>query len=93
MAKNYTNGQKKSTTTSESTTTEPSYYEVFARHEPIYDLFEKTGELVNFHPHVRAEVVAAYQLAHPHYSYNDGCAACISEMITTIYRWYKSVKQ
>lgn len=53
-------------------------------------MFEKTGELVNFHPHIRKEVADAYRVEHPHFHYNDNCTACICEMITTIYRYYNS---
>lgn len=70
----------------------PSYFETFAKYEHIYDMFVRTDELVNFHPHVRAELAAAYRNVEPHYHYNDACSACIAEMIVTIYRWYKKQK-
>lgn len=67
---------------------EKPHLKVLSSHKHIYDLFEKTGELVNFHPHIRSEIVEAYKVEHPHYSYNQSCSACIMEMITTIYKWY-----
>jgi len=50
----------------------------------------KTGEIVNFHSHVRKEVVDAYKVHDPHYHYNDACSVCIAEMLVTIYRWYNT---
>lgn len=72
---------------------EKPHLKVLSQYEYIYDTFEKTGELINFFPHVRGEIVAAYRVEHPHYHYNESCGACIREMITTIYKWYKKVKQ
>lgn len=66
--------------------------EILSKYEVIYDTFEKTGELIGFAPHIRFEVSSAYRLVHPHYQHNDSCPACIAEMITTIYRWYKKFK-
>jgi len=67
---------------------EEKHLQTLLLHKHIYDMFEKTGELVNFHPHIRKEVADAYRVEHPHFHYNDNCTACICEMITTIYRYY-----
>lgn len=69
---------------------EEKHLQILLRHKHIYDLFEKTGELVGFHHDIQAEVVEAYRVEHPHYHYNNRCRACILEMIHTIYSWYKS---
>lgn len=63
--------------------------QVFLKYKPIHDLFAKTGELVNFAPHIRKELVDAYKNYEPHYHYNERCQACIIEMITIIYRWFE----
>ena len=93
MAKNSTNGQKKSTITQESTASDSPHLQTLSKYESIYDTYIQSGEIINFHPHVRSEVVAAYRVADPHYHYNDGCAACIAEMLVTVYRYYKTQKQ
>lgn len=93
MAKNSTNGQKKNTITQQSTAEGAPHLQTLSQYEYIYDNFVKTGELVGFAPHIRSEVAAAYRVADPHYHWNDGCPACIAEMITVIYRWYKNQNQ
>lgn len=64
--------------------------EILSKHKSIYDMFTKTGELVNFAPHIRSEVVNAYKMVDPYYHYNDRCQACIIDMLMTIYRWYET---
>lgn len=62
--------------------------EVLARHRPIYENYQKTGEMINLHPHIRQEIVDAYRVEFPHYHYNGSCYVCILEMMATIYKWY-----
>ena len=45
------------------------------KHKSIFDLYVKTGEIVNLHPHIRDEIVKAYKTEFPHYSYNSNCYA------------------
>jgi len=93
MAKKSTNGQSENTILQTLTLPENPHLQTLLRHKHIYDLFEHTGELVGFHPHIRNEVVNAYKSEHPHYDYNRNCGECVMEMITTIYRWYKTKTQ
>lgn len=69
---------------------EDQHLQTLSKHKGIYDLYVKTGEIVNFHSHVRKEVVDAYKVHDPHYHYNDACSVCIAEMLVTIYRWYNT---
>lgn len=88
MAKISINGQKKSTISLKSTNQEKPHLKILSDHKHIYDLFEKTGEMVNLHPHIRDEIVNAYRVENPHFHYNGNCGACIIEMMVTIYQWY-----
>jgi len=83
-----TDGQSVTTTYSTLTSQEQNALEVFAKHEHIWVLYEATGEIVNFHPHIRQELVDAYKVFQPHYHYNQGCSVCIAEMLRDIYRFY-----
>lgn len=65
--------------------------DVFTKHKPIYDLYAKTGEIVNLHSHIRNEIVNAYKLAHPNYHYNQNCDTCVAEMLHTTFKWYESI--
>ena len=88
MAKNLTNGQKKNTILTPSIKKEELHLTILSNHKHIYDLYVLTGELVNFHPHIRKEVADAYRVENPYFVYNDNCSACICEMIVTIYKYY-----
>jgi hypothetical protein len=50
----------------------------------------KTGEIVNFHHHIQADIVSVYRLENPNYSYQKTCPVCVAEMLHTIYKWYLS---
>ena len=84
-----TNGQLQTTALQMLTESEQRHLETFARHRHIYDLFDRSGELVNFHHHIQAELLEAYrELVDPYYRYSNTCPVCVAEFITTIYRWY-----
>jgi len=70
---------------------EEKHLQTLSKHKHIYDLFEKTGEVVNFHQDIRREIVDAYKVHNPYFHYNDNCQACVTEMLSIIYRWYKQV--
>ena len=79
----------KNTTSSKLTLSEDQYLQVFARHKHIWDFFNNTGEMVNFHLHIQQELLEAYQKLHdPYYHYNRTCPVCIAEFIHRIYNWY-----
>lgn len=65
------------------------HLEVLSMHKHIYDNYLKTGEVINFHPHIQQEIVDAYKVEHPYYVYNHRCYSCIVDMLVTIYRWYE----
>ena len=73
-----------------STNEEAPHLKVLREHKHIYDLYQRTGEVVSFHPHVQAAVAAAYRVHDPYYHYNSGCAICTVEMLTTAYKWYET---
>lgn len=94
MARKSTSGQTKSTilktlTLEEEKPLQTSFRsEILERHKPIYDLYMKTGEIVNFHHHIQAEIVSVYKEEYPHYTYQSNCPVCVAEMLHTVYRWY-----
>ena len=72
-----------------STKEDPGYLKVFAQHKHIYDMFSRSGEMVNFYPHIQAELLQAYREAEDaHYSYSSNCPACVAEFLVKIYQWY-----
>ena len=89
-AKDYTNTAKKTTTSLKSTSSEKPHLKTLLKHKGIYDLYVKTGEIINLHPHVKDEIVEAYKVEFPFYTYQKNCAACMAEMLVTVYRWYES---
>lgn len=94
MAKKPMNGLSKSTTSKTSTSQEDKPLktsfrsDVLEKHKHIYDLYMKTGEIVNFHHHIQADIVSVYRLENPNYSYQKTCPACVAEMLHTVYKWY-----
>ena len=73
-----------------STSEEPSYIKVFAKHKHIYDLYYNSSEIVNFNHDIQNELLEAYKQAHdPYYNYNRTCPVCVAEFLTKIYRWYE----
>ena len=56
-------------------------------------MYMKTQELVGFTLQIRQEVVDAYKVEHPHYTYNQNCHVCVTEMLVTIYRYYEKQTQ
>jgi len=73
-----------------STNNEDGHLKVLSEHKHIYDFYIKTGEVVNLHPHIKADIVNAYKVEFPHYHYNMACAACTIEMLVQVYRWFEN---
>ena len=90
MGRRSKNGQTENTISLKLTSEEENCLTVLSKHKHIYDLFQQTGEIVNFYHEIQNELLDAYQLIDPHYSYNRSCPACVAEFMVTIYRWYKS---
>ncbi len=91
MGRKSTNGQVKNTTLPQSTKTEEPHIKTLSKYKEIYEIYIKTGEIVNLYPHVKSEIIDAYRVEHPHYHCNISCAACVAEMLVTIYNWYNSI--
>lgn len=70
---------------------EKPHLKVLSNHKHIYDLYIKTGEIVNLYPHIKNEIIEAYKVEHPHYHCNISCPACVAEMLVTIYKWYEKI--
>lgn len=61
----------------------------FADHRPIYDLYCKCGEIVNFYHGIQKQLLEIYkQHADPNYHYNNRCGVCVAEFLHTAYTWY-----
>ena len=71
-------------------TLEDQHLQTLSTHKHIYDLFEQTGELINFTAEIQNEIVNVYKIENPHYHYNRSCRACVCDMIKTIYNWYNT---
>lgn len=73
---------------------EDSCLQVLRQHEDIYQLYKKTGEVVNLYPHIRKTIADCYRIHDPYFHYNDACNACIIEMLNIVYEWYyKQIKK
>ena len=82
-------GQKKNIVSKKLTTEGEKHLKVFAEHRHIYELFNKAGELVNFHHPIQLELLTAYRaLKDPYYTYSMSCPICVAEFLNLIYRWY-----
>jgi DNA-binding IclR family transcriptional regulator len=67
---------------------EDQHLQILLKHKHIYDLFEQTGEIINFTSEAQNEIVNVYKIENPHYHYNRSCPACVAEMLKTIYTYY-----
>ena len=70
---------------------EEKHLQTLSKHKHIFDLYEKTNELVNFYHDIQKEIVDVYKVYHPYYHYNNNCLSCVVEMINTIYWWYNQI--
>ena len=85
----FMSGPKKITASKKSTKAELKPLKAFAEHRHIFDFFNKTGELVNFHHHIQSELLTEYRdNKDPYYTYVSTCPVCVADFITRIYRWY-----
>lgn len=84
---------KKNTASKELIKTDSQHMKVFAKHRHYYDFFMATGEMVNFHHEVQAELLVAYRAEFDvFYDYQKTCPACVAEFLTLIYRQYENRK-
>ena len=69
-------------------------HDVFEKHKPIYELYEKCGEIVNFYPEIQNELLTAYHHFDPYYKYNSRCGVCVAEFLHKAYqRYFKSISE
>lgn len=87
MAKSSTSGQKKSTTSTPPINNEEKHLQTLLKHKHIFDLYEKTGEVVSFSHEVQNEVLEAYRVYDPHYHYQRTCPVCVAQFLNTVYTW------
>lgn len=69
---------------------EPAHIQTLKKYRPHYDLFIKTGELVNFNHDIQNELLQVMRLKDPIYDYNRRCDACVCEFLVLVYRQYKA---
>jgi len=63
------------------------------RHLHYWHFYNKTGELVNFYPHVKTELLQVMRTEiDPYYHLNDSCPACVVEFINRLFKWYDKQK-
>lgn len=89
MGRKSLNGQKQNTITLILTQEESNSLKVFETHKHIYDFFQKTGEIVNLHPHIKQELLDAIRVFQPYYFVNLNCPACIVDFLNDVYRIYQ----
>lgn len=65
------------------------HLEILLRHKHHYDLFIKSGEVVNFNHDIQDELLNVMRLKIPHYEYNRRCDACVCEFLVLTYKQYK----
>ena len=63
--------------------------EILNKYKHHYDLFIRSGELVNFNHDIQEELLKVIRLKDPIYDYNRRCDACICEFLVSVYRAYK----
>ena len=64
--------------------------ETLKKYRHHYDLFIRSGEVVNFNHDIQAELLAIMRLKDPAYDYNRRCDACVCEFLVLVYRAYKA---
>lgn len=69
---------------------EPAHVKTLKKYYHHYDLFIKTGELVNFNHDIQDELLQVLRIKHPGYEYNRRCDACVCEFLVLTYREFKN---
>jgi hypothetical protein len=73
---------------SESAKLDAKHLDVLLRHKHHYDLFIRTGELINFTQDVQNELLDVMRVREPYYTYNNRCGACVGSFLVTIYKTF-----
>ena len=71
-------------------TEEPAHVKILKKYYHHYDLFIKTGELVNFNHDIQDELLQVLRIKHQGYEYNRRCDACVCEFLVLTYREFKA---
>ena len=50
----------------------------------------RNGEVVNFWHSVQDEILNAYRVEFPDYTYQRTCPACVAEFLHRVYSWYNT---
>lgn len=82
-------GQKKNTTIKKLVPSVEKHLEILLRHKHHYDLFMRSGEIVNFNADIQDELLSVIKLKIPHYDYNRRCDACVCEFLVLTYKQFK----
>lgn len=69
---------------------EGKHLQTLLKHKHIYDLYEKTDEIVGFSHEIQNEVLEAYKVHDPHYHYQRTCPVCVAQFLHTVYSWLKT---
>lgn len=71
----------------------PESIATLERHLPIWHLYNKSQEVVNFYPHIQSELVKViHDEFDPYYHHNASCGECIKQLLITVYKWYDKQK-
>ena len=72
----------------------PESAAIIEKHLHHWELYKRTGELVNFHPHIRAELIEVWRKEHdPYFHLNQRCPVCVVEFVNKIFKWYELSRQ
>ena len=82
-------GQKRNTTTKRLEPSAAKHLAILLKHRHHYDLFIRSGEIVNFSADVQDELLQVIRLKIPTYEYNRRCDACVCEFLVLTYKQFK----
>lgn len=58
------------------------------KHKHLYDLFIKSGVVVNFNMDIQNELLEIYRTIDPVYTYNNRCGACVGAFLVNVYKTF-----
>lgn len=72
---------------------EDKHFQTLLKHEHFFDTYMAVQTISGLYPDARKEIVDAYRVEFPHYSYVENCGVCIAGMIVEVYTWFKKEKE
>lgn len=69
---------------------EKPHLKILSKHKHYYDFYMRNGEVVNFWHSVQDEILNAYRVEFPDYTYQRTCPACVAEFLHRVYSWYNT---